>query len=162
MISALKALEGQTAPSDLRGDIREALNELSTQPNFKDNPLPTYQAGQERALLNALIRLSNAMLGVEEQEEYEVALQRKLNLDRAIKDGKRFLEEGKISEADEYFTQAWKFYKNETGLFAFLARMLMDAGEYVRALGHIRQGLRGRPGDAALTDLAEECARKRA
>jgi tetratricopeptide (TPR) repeat protein len=163
MISAFKSLEGQQAPSDLRGDFRDALTDLNADPEFKKlvGAPVAYQAGQERALLNLFIRLSNSLLGLEEQEEYEVALQRKLNLDRCLKDGKKFLQEGKISEAEQSFTDAYKFYKNESGLFALIAKAFMDAGEYVRALGHLRQGLKTNPNDEGLRRLAEECARLR-
>jgi tetratricopeptide (TPR) repeat protein len=163
MIAALKALEGQPAPTDLRGDIRDALADLNADPNFKNiagSPV-AYQPGQERTLLNLFIRLSNAVLNVEDQEEYETALQRKLNLDRCLKDGKKFLQEGKPVEADQCFTDAYKFYKNEFGLFALIAKALMETGEYVRALGHIRQGLKINSRDECLARLAEECTRLR-
>lgn len=39
-----------------------------------------------------------------------------------------------------------------------MAKAMMEAGEYVRALGHIRAGLKANPGNAALADLAEACA----
>ena len=163
VVSALKSLEGQPAPTDLRGDIRDALADLNADPGFKNaagEPV-AYQPGQERALLNFFIRLSNSLLGLEEQEDHEVALQRKLNLDRCLKDGRKFLQEGKITEADQSFADACKFYKNESGLFALIAKALMEAGEYVRALGYIRQGMKINPNDKGLACLAEECARLR-
>lgn len=42
--------------------------------------------------------------------------------------------------------------------FGMMAKAMMEAGEYVRALGHIRAGLKANPGNAALADLAEACA----
>ena len=163
VVSALKALEGHPAPTDLRGDIRDALADLNADPDFKNAagaPVP-YQPGQERALLNFFIRLSNSLLGLEDQEDHEAALKRKLNLDRCLRDGRKFLQEGRPAEADQCFADAYKFYKNESAFFVLVARALMEAGEYVRALGHIRQGLKINSGDGELARLAEECARLR-
>jgi tetratricopeptide (TPR) repeat protein len=163
MVSAFKALEGRTAPSDLRGDIRDALADLNADPNFKNaaGAPVSYQPGQERSLLNFFIRLSNAPQGLEDQEEHEDALKRKLNLDRCLKDGRKFLQEGKPAEADRCFMDAYKFHKNEFAVFVLIARALMEAGEYVRALGHIRKGLKINPNDEELARLAEKCARLR-
>ncbi|MDR3358707.1 MAG: hypothetical protein LBN96_07665 [Desulfovibrio sp.] len=163
MVSGLKALGGQPAPMDLRGDIRDALADLNADPGFKNaaGAPVTYQPGQERVLLNFFIRLSNSLLGLEDQEEHEVALKRKLNLDRCLKDGRKFLREGKPAEADQCFMDAYKFYKNEFAVFALIARALMEAGEYVRALGHIRRGLKINSGDGELAGLTEECTRLR-
>lgn len=52
--------------------------------------------------------------------------------------------------------------KTETAVFAVMAKAMMDAGEYVRALGHIRNGLKVKPQDAELIRLADECTRLRA
>ncbi|MDR2055909.1 MAG: hypothetical protein LBQ10_08605 [Desulfovibrio sp.] len=163
MISAFKALEGRPAPTELRGDIRDALADLNADPDFKNaaGAPVIYQAGQERALLNFFIRLSNSLLGLEEQEDHEAALKRKLNLDRCLKDGRKFLQEGRPAEADQCFMDALKFYKNEFPCFALIAKALMEAGEYVRALGHIRRGLKIDANDGELARLAEECARLR-
>ncbi len=38
---------------------------------------------------------------------------------------------------------------------------MMDAGEYVRAIGHARAGLKELPDDAELTRIVEECTRLR-
>ncbi len=43
-----------------------------------------------------------------------------------------------------------------------MAKAMLEAGEYVRALGHVRRGLKERPEDADLRRLAEECLRLRA
>ncbi|MDR2799997.1 MAG: hypothetical protein LBB52_01875 [Desulfovibrio sp.] len=163
VVSAFKSLEGHPAPTDLRGDIRDALADLNADPNFKNAtgaPM-TYQLGQERALLNFFVRLSNSLPGLEDQEDHEAALKRKLNLDRCLKDGRKFLQEGKPAEADQCFMDAYKFYKNEFAFFALAAKALMEAGEYVRALGHIRQGLKLNSSDEELTRLTEDCARLR-
>lgn len=163
-IAALKELGGMCAPADLRGDFRDALSVLSSASEFKKiygRPV-AYQAGAERALLSLFIGLYKELKGHEDQEDYETTLQRKLNLDRFLKEGRLYLAQGKASEADASFAEALKYFKNETAVFAVMAKAMMDAGEYVRALGHIRNGLKVKPQDAELIRLADECTRLRA
>lgn len=163
-IAAFKELGGQTAPTDLRGDFRNALTVLTSDPQYKKEcgqPL-SYQPGKERELLIFFIKLYKELRGQENQEDYETTLQRKLNLDRCIKEGKLLLSQGKGSEADASFAEALKYYKNEFSVFSMMAKAMLEAGEYVRALGHVRKGLKERPEDAELLQLAEECLRLRA
>lgn len=164
LISALRDLGGQSAPTDLRGDFRTAIADICADPAYKkENSQPvTYQPGKERELLVFFNKFYNGLTGQEEEEDYEATLQRKLNLDRCISDGKCFLAERKISEADACFTEAFKYYKNEFGAYGMIARALLEAGEYVRALGHVRKGLSERANDAELRRIAEECLRLRA
>lgn len=163
-ITALKELGGMSAPADVRGDFREALTVLTSSPEFKkaySRPV-SYQPGAERALLGLFIGLYKEIKGQEDQEDYETTLQRKLNLDRLLKEGRFYLAQGKASEADASFAQALQYVKNETAVFALMAKAMMEAGEYVRALGHIRNGLKVKPQDAELFRLGEECKRLRA
>ena len=163
-IAAFKELGGQTAPTDLRGDFRNALTVLTSDPQYKKEcgqPL-SYQPGKERELLIFFIKLYKELRGQENQEDYETTLQRKLNLDRCIKEGKLLLSQGKASEADASFAEALKYYKHEFSVFSMMAKAMLEAGEYVRALGHVRKGLKERPEDAELLQLAEECLRLRA
>lgn len=163
-IAALKELGGMSAPPDVRGDFRDALAVLTSTAEFKkaySRPV-SYQPGAERALLGLFVGLYKELKGQEDQEDYETTLQRKLNLDRFLKEGKLYLTQGKASEADASFAQALKYVKNETSVFAMMAKAMMDAGEYVRALGHVRNGLKVKPQDAELSRLGEECTRLRA
>lgn len=162
-ISALKELGGQSAPLDLRGDFRATLAELATDPDLKaaGAPVSVYSPGGEKELLQQLSQFYRAMKGQEKEEEYQLALQRKLNLDHCFSDGKKFLAEGKPSEADACFAEALKHYKDEKAIFGMMARAMMDAGEYVRAIGHARMGLKEMPDDAELARIIEECTRLR-
>ncbi len=160
---AVKDLGGQTAPMDLRGDFRSALVDICADPIYKkefSQPL-SYQPGKEKEILTFLNKFYKKIMGNEEQEDYEATLQRKLNIDRNIADGKNFLSQGKVSEADECFMNALKFYRNEIAVFPMIARALMDSSQYVRALGYLRKGLAERPDDPDMTRLAAECAQKR-
>lgn len=162
-IGALKELGGQSAPTDLRGDFRAALTELAALPEIRlgGGQAPAYTPGAEKELLQQLSQIYRSMKGQEKEEEYQEALQRKLNLDRCFLDGKQFLAEGKPSEADACFGEAMKHYKDETAVFGMMAKAMMDAGEYVRALGHARAGLKELPNDEALSRIVEECGRLR-
>ena len=164
LTGALRELGGLNAPTDLRGDFRTALADICADPAYKKEyaqPV-TYQPGKERELLAFFNKFYKQLMGQEEEEDYESTLQRKLNLDRCISDGKRFLLSHKIPEADECFLEAFKYYKNEFAAYGMIAKALMEAGEYVRALGHVRKGLAERADDAELRRIAEECLRLRA
>ena len=124
-------------------------------------PALAYAPGAEKDVLQMLSQVYRSLKGQEKEEEYQSALQRKLNLDRCFNDGKKFLAEGKATEADACFVEALKHYKDEKAIFGMMARAMMDAGEYVRAMGHARTGLKELPDDEELGRILEECARLR-
>lgn len=160
----LKECGAQAAPMDLRGDFRNALGDICSHPDYKKYyPKPiSYQPGKEKVILAWLQKLLTAITGQEEEEEYEAALQRKLNLDRCINNGKTFVSQGKFTEADDCFKEAFKFYKNEIAAFGIMARTMMDASQYVRALGYVRQGLKIQPENEDLNQLCAVCEKMRA
>lgn len=163
LIISLKELGGQPAPTPLRGDFRSAISEICNHGLYRKNysqPLG-YQPGKENDLLAFFTKFYNKIAGKEEEEDYETALQRKINLDRCFNNGKVFVSQGKMTEADECFNEAFNYYKNEFAIFNLIAKTLMDAGQYVRALSYVRKGLKEKPDDPVLTKLAEECAQKR-
>ena len=162
-ISALKELGGQSAPLDLRGDFRTAFAELAADPDLKAAGVPAlaYSPGAEKEVLQQLSQVYRTLKGQEKEEEYQSALQRKLSLDHSFSDGKKFLSAGKPTEADACFVEALKHYKDEKAIFGMMARAMMDAGEYVRAIGHARNGLKELANDAELTRIIEECTRLR-
>lgn len=163
-IRSLKDLGGQQAPMDLRGDFRTALTDLCADSWYKKNCglALTWQPGKEKELLSIFEKLYGRLTGQGEEEDYEEALQRKINLDRCINDGKAFIAQGKASDADNCFAEAMKYYKDEIMAFGMMARAMMDAGEYVRALGYVRKGLKEQPNNPDLVKLGEECQAMRA
>ena len=162
-ISALKELGGQSAPLDLRGDFRAAFSELAADPELKEAGVTAlvYAPGAEKDVLQQLSQVYRSLKGQDKEEDYQAALQRKLNLDHCFSDGKKFLSEGKATEADACFVEALKHYKDEKAIFGMMAKAMMDAGEYVRAMGHARSGLKELPGDEDLARIIEECTRLR-
>lgn len=163
LVACLKDLGGQQAPTDLRSDFRNLIADIGKDPQYKkiSGKAVSYQPGKEKELLVFYRNLYSELQGQGSTEDYDTALKRKLNLDHAISEGKQLLSQGKISEADAAFAKAATFYKNEYQAFAMMARALMEVGEYVRALGHLRKGLKDHPNDAAMKRLAEECQNKR-
>lgn len=163
--AGLKECGSQPAPTDLRGDFRTALGDICSHAEYKKfNARPiSYQAGKEKDILAYLQKFYTQLTGQQEEEEdYETALQRKLNLDRCINNGKAFVSQGKFTEADDCFTEALKYYKTEIAAFGIMARAMMDANQFVRALGYVRKGLEIQPDNVDLNQLGAECNRKRA
>lgn len=160
---SLKDLGGQAAPMDLRGDFRTALAEICADPIYKKEypQALSYQPGKERDLLVFFNAFYKELVGNEGKEDYEATLQRKLALDRYLNDGKAFLKQGNPSEADNSFSEAFKYYKNEFAIYSMMAQAMLDAGQAARALGYVRKGLTERPDDQKLLALAQECAKQR-
>lgn len=160
---SLKDLGGQQAPMALRGDFRTALADICADPVYKNEysqPL-SWQPGKEKELLQFFNKFYKQIMGTVEQEDYETTLQRKMNLDRCLNDGKTFIAQGKPSDADTCFSEAMKYYKNEIAAFTIMAKAMMEAKEYVRALGYLKKGLNEDPNNSELRKLADECAKLR-
>lgn len=159
---SLRDLGNQQAPTDLRGDFRNALADICADATYKKtfNQPQTYQPGKEKELLAFFRKFYSQLVG--QEEDYEETLQRKLNLDRCINDGKAFLAQNRPSEADECFAEAMKYYKDEIMAFGMMARAMMEAGQYVRGLGYVRKGLQQQPNNQDLLKLGEECQKMRA
>lgn len=164
-LTAFKELGGQAAPMDLRGDFREAINSITSLAAFREifaAPI-IYQGGKEREAFIILARVYKTLRTQETQEEpYEEAMQRKLALDKTLKEARAELERGKVSEADALYTQALSYYRDENAIFAMIARELMEVDEVVRALGYLKKGLAAMPGDPELLELSQKCTARRA
>ncbi|MBO4336229.1 MAG: hypothetical protein J5846_10445 [Desulfovibrio sp.] len=163
LIASLKELAGQRPPTDLRSDFREAINLVGSDPQFKElsaNPL-IYKPGAERELLTLLIQIYQTLTGKKNTESYEEALERKLKIDHALRDGKHFLSRRQIAEAEACFAEAIKNYRDEHALFLMIARAYIEIKEYARGLGYLRDGLKHAPNDPNLLRLADECLRMR-
>ena len=157
-IAGLQELGSNAPPTDVRGDLREALQLLARDEQVKAL-LPdgqcSYTPGQEKALLALFTNISNQLKEAAETEDHESALARKIKLDQAYNAGKKLLEQGKVSEADASFTEAVLAYKDEHRLFYMVAGLLVDANEVVRAGPYLKKGLEALPGDPELMELLE-------
>ena len=146
-IAAFKELGGQTAPTDLRGDFRNALTVLTSDPQYKKEcgqPL-NYQPGKERELL---IFSSNCTrsCGARKIRRITKPPSSASSIWTAASRRASCSEPGQgLRSRRQLFAEALKYYKNEFSVFSMMARAMLEAGEYVRALGHVRKGLKERP-----------------
>ena len=157
-IAGLSGIGNNAAPTDIRGDIREALQFLVRDEQIKAL-LPggqySYTPGQEHEMLVFFTQIHDLLKEAAETENHEDALARKIKIDSAYNTGKKLMEYGKVSEADAYFAEAVQSYKDEHRLFYMIASLLVDAGEVVRAGPYLKKGLEVLPGDPDLTALLE-------
>jgi predicted Zn-dependent protease len=157
-IAGLRGLGGSAPPSDIRGDIREALQHLVRDEQVKAL-LPdgqcNYTPGQEKELLALFTAIHDQLKEAAETEDPANALARKVKLDQAFNTGKKLLEQGKVSEADASFAEAVLAYKDEHRLFYMIASLLVEAKEVVRAGPYLKKGLEELPGDPDLMELLE-------
>ncbi len=155
-VTAMKELGGSPPPTDVKGDIREAVQCLLRDEQIKPL-LPAgmsgYAPGQEKALLVLFSSIQKRLQEDADKESPEAALERKLKIDHAYNAGLKHLEQGRVSEADASFAEAAKFYKNEHRLFHMIAGALIDAEEPVRAGPYLKQGLQALPNDPDLMAL---------
>jgi len=157
-IAGLQELGGQVPPTDLRGDIREALQLLVRDEKVK-SLLPgrqcIYTPGQEKDLLALFTTIHEQLKESATTESREAALSRKSKLDQTYNIGKKLLEQGKVSEADASFAEAVLAYRDEHHLFYMIALLLVDAKEVVRAGPYLKKGLEIQPDDPQLLELLE-------
>lgn len=155
---------GTPPTTEVRSLIREGMQLLSRDETIRETlktPL-NYQAGQERSLLAQLASLYKQLLEEQNREDRDVAFARKQKLDQALNLGMRFLSQNQISEADAQFAEAVAQYKDEHTMFRLIAKALMEAGEYKRAMPYLKKGLEALPTDQELLDLFEQIKEKRA
>ena len=157
-VAGLQGLGGAAPPTDVRGDIREAVQCLVGDRQIKDL-LPAgqfgYVPGQEKELLALFTKVLGRLKDAAESEDHETALARKIKIDQAYNAGKKLLEQGKVSEADASFAEAVRAYRDEHRLFCMIAGLLVDAKEVVRAGPYLKKGLEVLPGDPELMELLE-------
>ena len=157
-ISGLQGIGDSAPPTDIRGDIRGALQLLTRDEQIKAL-LPdgqySYTPGQEKALLALFTTIHDRLKEDEATEDHKTALARKIKIDQAYNAGKKLLEQGKVSEADTSFAEAVLAYKDEHRLFYMIAILLVDANEVVRAGPYLKKGLEALPDDKELMELLE-------
>jgi tetratricopeptide (TPR) repeat protein len=157
-VAGLQGLDGDAPPTDIRGDIREAVQCLVGDKQVKAL-LPAgqfgYTPGQAKELLALFTKILGQLKDAAEAEDHETALARKIKIDQAYNAGKKHLEQGRVSEADASFSEAVRSYRDEHRLFHMIAGLLVDAKEVVRAGPYLKKGLEALPGDPELLELLE-------
>ncbi len=142
LIIALRSLvkQGQV-PTVLRGQVREATSYIGSDKNIqKHSKTPiAYSPGKEKELLANLEKIYETIEGVAGTETKEQAKERKLQLDKFYNLGLKLLNAGKISEADQSFHEALKYYRNEKKIYTMIAKALCNAKEFVRASDYLKK-----------------------
>jgi tetratricopeptide (TPR) repeat protein len=160
LCSGLKEIvrSGAPVPTEMRSLVREVVQSLASIDIVKENakaPL-RYEPGQERALLSLCEELATTIDAILNHESYEMASERKLKLDQAFNRALRTLEQGQIAKADEMFSEALAFYRDEHRIFSYIAKALMNAGAIKRAQGYVKRGLAVVPDDTVMLALVDE------
>lgn len=157
-VAAMKELGNNAPATDLKGDIREAVQYLMRDTQIKallPAGLSGYAPGQEKSLLLLFTKILERLTEAEGTETSEAALERKIKIDQAYNAGVKHLGQGRVSEADASFAEAASLCKDEYRLFHMIASALLDAGEVVRAGPYLKRGMEALPGNPDLTALLE-------
>ncbi len=159
IIMAIKGMGNKPFPSDLRSLLREVVQLIGRDDVITDvlgKPL-VYQPGQEQAILAGVAKVYKVLQGQAGVEDHKQALDRKLNIDRTLNQGMKLLEQGKVPEADECFSQAVSHYKDEHSLFTMIGKALMEANQVRRALPYLKRAATITPQNENVKELVAKC-----
>ncbi len=159
IVMGIKGMGKKPFPSDLRSMVREAVQMLGRDDDvLKVLGKPVvYQPGKEQDVLTAFAKVYKVMRGEAETEGHDKALNRKLGIDHALNQGMKLLEQNRVSEADECFSQAVASYKDEHSLFTIVGRALLEANQVRRALPYLKRAAVVNPQSATVKELLEKC-----
>ncbi len=164
IIMAIKGMGNKPFPSEIRSLLREALQLVGRDAVITEHlgkPL-AYQPGQEQAILLSLAKVYKAIRGLGEAESHEQAIARKVAMDRNLNQGMKLLEQKKVSEADECFSEAITHYKDEHSVFSIIGKALMEAEQVRRALPYLKRGTDVDPNNQKMKELFDKCMELRA
>ncbi len=159
IIMALRNM-GDAVPSpEVGGALREVVTLIGKEPMVTDitgEPI-VYVQGQEKALLVPFAHVFKTVMANKDKESHAEAKVRKLKIDKAFNDAKKFLQQNNVSEADQCFSEAIKFYKDEHTLFALIGEALMEANAPKRAFPYLKKGVEVDSKSQKVRDLYEKC-----
>ncbi len=143
-----------SVPTSLRSSIREAVQLLARDSVITEglkNPI-MYKPGEEKKLLSFFYTVYKRLVeGPKETREETKA--RKQKIDKAYLMGLKLLEANKISEADQVFQEAIKYFKDEIHLYKMISTALINAGQNVRASGYLKKAVTLKPDNQELQDM---------
>ena len=164
MLQGLREINsGGTPPTDIRACIRDALQSYSSEKAVKvaaQSDL-AYTPGQEKALYVSIKKAYDSFVSAANSETYDEALARKKRLDKQIILGKKYIEEGKIAEADQALQVAITYYKDEKSLFPYIAKLFIDANQPARAVLYLKKALEEQPGNPEIKNMIQNILNKR-
>lgn len=141
--------------TDIEGKIREAFAEASKLEwvkKYMPKGLP-YVKGQEKQIYSALLSLIKKIEFESSKEDIDAMRARKLKIDKSLILGSKFLEAGKLPEAQNHFHEAVNSYRDEHGLFPMIADRLIKAGFYKESLEYLRRAVEVAPDNPRVFDF---------
>lgn len=143
MAAGLKAMAGAVVVGPEKGQAVSMIMELIQLLNRTDEVtrhLPgglSYSRGEEKKLFVALAGVVKAVKESMDEEDEDQARERKLRLDRLLIRGRKMLEDKKFGEAEKAFAESMEYYRDENKVFAYVASMFLQAGQYKQALAYL-------------------------
>ncbi len=122
--------------------------------------ISNFNAGQEKTLYTEIKKVYETVSKKVVNENYHDAKERKANLDKYLMWGKKYLSESQFAKADEMYKVAITFYKNEKGLFIYIAKSFMDAKQNALAISYLKKELEINPNSEEVKLLMEEISKK--
>ncbi len=159
IIMALRNMGDVAQPPEVCGALREVVLLIckeSIVTDALDAPI-VYNPGQEKALLAPFAKVFKIAMENKDKESHPDAKERKLKIDKAFNTAKKYLSQNKVSEADQAFSEAIKFYKDEHTLFKLIGEALMQAGAPKRAYPYLKKGMEVDGKSPSLQKLFQEC-----
>ena len=152
-----------TPPTEIRACIREATKSYTHEQSITDAAgfVITYNPGQEKELHVTLRKIYDILVAAAAAEEYDKALDRKKRLDKHIILGKKYIAEGKIAEADQVLQDGLSYYKDETMLFSYIAKIFLDVNQPTRALFYLKKAVEVDPNDLNAKSIIQDILSKR-
>ncbi len=159
IIMALRNMGDGAQPVEVCSALREVVllvgkEEMVTE--VLGHPL-TYTSGQEKELLVPFAKVFKIAMENKDAESHEVALARKIKIDKAFNEGKSLLARNNVSEADQVFSEAITFYRDEHTLFSLIGEALMQANAPKRAFPYLKRGIEVDPNNKHMRSLYDKC-----
>ncbi len=158
-IMVLRALGDKSASSEVAGALREVMLLIGKDCVVTDilGREITFSAGQEKNILMCLSQVFKTLMDNKNKEDHATALARKLNIDKYLNEGMRYIKENKVSDADQSFSEAIKYYKDEHSLFLLIGEALMEAGAAKRAFPYLAKGVTSAPDEPKMQETYDRC-----
>ncbi len=159
IVMVIKGMGAKTYPLELTGSLRELVQMVGKDPEVVKvlGKAVTFQVGQEQAIMMAFAKVYKALSG-DVKEDFSLALTRKKKIDKAFNEGLKLLVAGNLSEADQCFSEAIGYHKDEHSLFLLIGEALMKAEAPKRAFPYLSKGLMADPKNAKMKTLYDQCA----
>lgn len=159
MLKSLReiCISSSASSIDIRGLIREVTQLYDRDPSIKGvlGSRLAYTPGHEKTLYVSLKKAYELLTNGKLNESHAVALERKGQLDKYIMLGKKYLSAGDVSNADQAFHEAIKFYRDEHIVFSYIGKILLDADQILRASFYLKKAISLDPENKTLRAMVQ-------